>query len=857
MVPNTNNSLFIGKEHLSIDGRDIKHMALIKTFGRFGPNKTQDDPMTFIGMDLETNHITGELKLLGFWEDEAYKYYTNHFISVLYKYVRKSIYDDKRIVWWNRLDPFIIFKQFLLQQEKTAQIERSMKMYGKIGGHWDKKEGKWTVKPVVSVIINDTHEFGIMNAIRSSIQFYIKDGEEVKTTWAYDVAGMYMSGLEKEAGSRFPWYSKVDKSAHLVDWVKFDIDGNYAENIVLKSNMFDARAVHDLAHETLNQFYKAFKHYPKNLISQGSLARSALVSQLKNMDLDPNEYGKRIGLKHHLDPIVEQLGPKKAKDFFALITEAYSAGYIEAIRFGSAKKGAYADIASAYPAVIVNLYDLEGATYTSGKGTPKKAEKGYTFIRGQITVPKDNNFNPITIKHPVHTSTNIRASGTYIASYTIEEREFMIAQGATFENESWVMIETNGELSPLAKVAKEFIDLRKRLLAEKDSAQYMAKIASNSLYGILFECVNTYEEETVKRKLEEEVKDTFYQDILKDYRKKIDFTGIERELKKYFDNEYHKIRSMWHGKTGISPDVVKGELEEAGVYIDYDHPADILYEINRLYRLNKKFKTIKEYEEEVVFKAGYRAGEFFNPIFATYITAQTRIKLASASVAIEDNGGKVIALMTDSITWEGKPEQLPQEYWMEEKTLGYFEKPEVVTDIISLGAGRYEFTDDTGRKTTKRRGIDSISDFNWKDLLDKAVSNQVHMKTRLLVSVGLILGNHEFNYKDLGRVVETEREVDLVVGLTKRPLVKDLNFNELRNKLVDTESFMIHKYMLGENDMTLPNLRSEMSKRPYKLMKEQRRDNSRKTSLSHYRANKLKINEKRRYKYAQKKASQS
>src|SRR6056297_2024817 len=776
-VPNTENSLFIGKQHLSIDGRDIKHMALIKNFGRFGPNKTQDDSMEFIGMDLETNHITGELKLLGFWEDNQYKYYLDHFVSVLYKYVRKSIYDNKRIVWWNRLDPFIIFKQFLLAQEKTAQIERSMKMYGKIGGRWDKKEGEWIVKPVVNVIINDHLEFGIMTAIRSSIQFYIKDGDEVKTTWAYDVAGMYMSGIEKEAGSRFEWYSKVDKSAHLVDWVKFDIDGHYAENIVLKSNMLDARAVHDLAHETLNQFFKAFKHYPKNLISQGSLARSALVSQLKNMDLDPNEYGKRIGIKHHLDPIVEQLGPKKAKDFFALITEAYSAGYIEAIRFGSAEKGAYADIASAYPAVIVKLYDLEGATYTSGKGTPKRAKKGYTFVRGQITVPKDNTFNPITIKHPVHNSTNIRASGTYIASYTIEERDFMLDQGATFENESWVMIETTGELSPLAKVAKEFIDLRKRLLAEGDSAQYMAKIASNSLYGILFECVNTFEEETVTKTDTEVIEDSFYQDILKDYRNKIDFTGLERELKRYFDTDYWKIRSMWHGKTGLSSDVVKGELEERGIYIDADNPVDILYEINKLYRTKKRYKESKAYEVENVFKAGYRAGEFFNPIFATYITAQTRIKLASASVAIEQNGGKVIALMTDSITWEGVPEQLPNNFWKEEKTLGYFEKPEVVTDIISLGAGSYEFTDDKGRQTTKRRGIDSISSFTWKDLLHNATSNQVQMKTRVLVSVGLVLGNYEFTFKDLGRVVETVRDVDLVVGLTKRPLVKDLNLN--------------------------------------------------------------------------------
>src|SRR6056297_807009 len=168
-MPNVDNSLFIGKEHLSMDGRDIKHVALIKTFGRFGPNKTQEETMAFIGMDLETDHITGELKLLGFWDEGEYYHYTSHFLSILYKYVRESIYDNKRIVWWNRLDPLIIFKQFLLPQEKSTVIDRAMQYYGKVGGRWDSKENKWIVKPIISVMIND-HALGILHVIRSSVQ---------------------------------------------------------------------------------------------------------------------------------------------------------------------------------------------------------------------------------------------------------------------------------------------------------------------------------------------------------------------------------------------------------------------------------------------------------------------------------------------------------------------------------------------------------------------------------------------------------------------------------------------------------------------------------------------------------------
>jgi len=96
VVDRANNSLFIGKDHLTMDGREIKHVALIKTFGMLSPNKTTDEPMQFIGLDLETNHITGELMLLGFWEDGKYKHYIDHFLSILYTYVRKSIYDNKK-----------------------------------------------------------------------------------------------------------------------------------------------------------------------------------------------------------------------------------------------------------------------------------------------------------------------------------------------------------------------------------------------------------------------------------------------------------------------------------------------------------------------------------------------------------------------------------------------------------------------------------------------------------------------------------------------------------------------------------------------------------------------------------------
>jgi len=839
------NSLFIGKEHLNIEGRDIKHISLIKKFGVLSPNKTSDEPMDFIGLDLETDHKTGELKLLGFWEDDKYSFFTSNFLSIMYSYVKKSIYENKNIVWWNRLDPFIILKQFLIIQKESKIVNRALMHYGKIGGQWDKKNKVFIVKPVISVIVGDK-EFGIMNAIRSSIQFYIKKDDELKTCWAFDVAQMYMSGLEKEATTRFDYYSKVDQSAHLVNWNLFEFDEQYKYDIVLRSNMLDARAVTDLAKETLKEFHTAFKAYPKTLISQGSLARSALMAQLNNMGLEAAKEARKIGIYNHIDKMFMQLGASKAKNFLSLVTEAYSAGYIEAIRFGYAEKGAHADIASAYPATIVKLYDLTGAKYYYGNGIPERAKKGYTFIRGYVDVPEHITFNPITIKHPVFKETNIRASGYYRASYTIEERDFMESQGATFSDEEWFKIETTGNLSPLAKVAQEFIELRKRLLAEKNSAQYMAKIASNSLYGILFEAVDTYEEGTFKRTYEEKIKDTFYKDILKGWRKNIDFTGLEKDLKYYLGSDYSKIRAMWHGEAKTHPEDVKSQLEYQGIYLKGEHPADILLEINDLYRIDTKIVQKQEIMEDMVLKAGYRAGEFFNPIYATFITAQTRILLAKGALEIENNGGKVIALMTDSITWEGTPEQLPHEYVREEKTLGYFEKPDTVSEIICLGAGRYGFKTDKGYMVTKQRGLSVSDNLDWKDILNKSNDLKYFTKARALVSVGMILGNHQYKVPDLGRIVEVDREVDLIVGLTKRPLKEDLDINKMKHGLIDTVSFHIGKGMLGNNDLTLPELRNKLKSKRYELKADRVRRQGNARQKRYYEDNKERIRQQKR-----------
>lgn len=743
------NELFIGREFMNVEGRSIKHPSLIKHFASVNMNKIHDEPIKLVGLDLETNHLTAELKLLGFYDGIKYAYYTKDFLEVIFSYIRYAKHENIAIAYWNRLDPFVIFRQFL-QRLTEEQVKRSLKRFGNVSGEWDRKKGKWKVDPVVEVEYSNWC-FGIKNAIRSSIQFfyYDKGDPQLKTVWAYDIAQLYLNGLEKEATKRLPYYSKVDKSAHLVEWDRFESDEFYRNDIVLKSNELDAKAVRDLGIMIQEEFKTAFGYFPRSLISQGSLARASIVAKIIDKYKDIEDEAERnrmavddiksIGFINYYDEWLEKYGEFILKDLFALTTEAYSGGYIEAIRLGYSESAYYSDLASAYPSIEVELYDLRNAKITTGKGSPPIIDKSYCFIRGKVEIPEEVQYHPLTIKHPIHKETNIRAVGDYIASYTIEERNYLLSLGATFTEETWYNIETSGHLSPLAEVIKEFIHLREKLKAENNSAEYMAKISANSAYGILFEATMDHE----------------------------------------------------------------------------------------------------DFEDDVI-NIGYRAGEFFNPIFATYITANTRIKLARASNEIEKQGGKVLLLMTDSVFWQGSPEMLPKDMIREVKTLGYFEPPQEVKNFLCLGSGRYGYENENGYVQAKKRGLNAtgymdeqgimIEDFSWLEALKSAVrqdSEYMYIKVRTLVSVGLIAHSLSFTYNDLGKVIEQERQVEIITGRTKRFFFQDdIKVEALLKGLIETKSLVISQGMLGkgeEVDQTLPLLRSEMMKKTAISRKEKTR----------------------------------
>ena len=836
------NGLFIGTEFLNKEGRSIKHPALIQYFANLRPNKSKDRLIDLIGVDIETDYKTGEMALLGFYEGnsddyglyvnnegnevKAYRPYRDDFFNNLVATINYAISEDKHLAYWSALDASQILKLFVKADYSLYVYNDVLERYKKVSGEYDSKNDEWEVRPVIAV---DTglYIIGIKQGIRDSLQFFIKrrGQNKIKSCWGYNIKSLYMQHLEAEAdkseGGRFEWYSKIGDEAHLLskeEWKRFDNDEEF-RNKVLLSNELDAKAAMALGYEIQKDFNEAFKYeddegnilnsFPNSLISQGSHARSAVAVDIRNTLLKESgmsvkefqdkkseeakilkkrisEELKSIPLITHLDKWLSIYDEKVVKDLFAMSSEAYSGGYIEAISYGSAKEAWTADIASAYPAVIQDLYDLRGATLQNGEGKPPVLKNSYILVRGLVYIPKGTNFHPITIKHASTKlkDVNVRYEGYFYATYTSEERDFVESIGGKFAEEEWIAVITTGKLSVLSKVSKKLGKLRDYFIAKGSRTEALVKRINNSGYGILFEAVDIHEE-------------------------------------------------------------IDGEPK----------------------------------------RVGYRAGEFFNPLYATIITSRTRIRMASACIDIEKAGGQVCIIMTDSVTWLGEKSYLPKLRkfsWGEsgikkKKTFGYFEEPENVKNLIVLGAGLYGYdiieNNVIKKKVNKRRGFnvsalldaegEVLLDINGKpirlswslilDLMKEKGSDILDVKVRRLLSVGIL--NHQrekYNIDDLGRIVDEVKHISAISGKGKRVLQpymfdpEGLSKNMYKSKALYAEYGMAGT---GYIDGTLPILRNEMSKLTMESVLVRKRENSRKRQAKHYNKNKVDQNQVRKNKY--------
>jgi len=212
--------------------------------------------------------------------------------------------------------------------------------------------------------------------------------------------------------------------------------------------------------------------------------------------------------------------------------------------------------------------------------------------------------------------------------------------------------------------------------------------------------------------------------------------------------------------------------------------------INSLYGITFELTDIfKEQEGEILWE-GYRAGDFFNPVIASYITAFTRTYISEVSYNIIQNGGEVYLNMTDSIIFNGK---ITLDIFSKDKTLGKFEMPTEISDIIILGAGRYEYKDEfTNKYVIKNRGF-SVSRKDKSFYSDFDLTDKFTIKTREFVSSFKATTN-KFRFHDMGHLLDSDYVIN-PFNLGGKRVVENYNVN-LKKDYTRTRPVRLEKGVL-------------------------------------------------------------
>lgn len=191
---------------------------------------------------------------------------------------------------------------------------------------------------------------------------------------------------------------------------------------------------------------------------------------------------------------------------------------------------------------------------------------------------------------------------------------------------------------------------------------------------------------------------------------------------------------------------------------------------------------------------GHKTGELYNPLYAGYITALTRLTLSLGIRIIHKNGGRPILAMTDSVNWNGNGTELPKDIrwgggintgWRKKKTTGYFEPPEQVFDFQCYGTGRYEYMTKEGVSSgggfTDQEDLEDIKEFlkvksrsyflkeqngqkqTFRRSIENALSDRgslvpepvmIHSK---VITPGLVRQTKEYTPRDINLIFEEEK----------------------------------------------------------------------------------------------------
>jgi len=211
--------------------------------------------------------------------------------------------------------------------------------------------------------------------------------------------------------------------------------------------------------------------------------------------------------------------------------------------------------------------------------------------------------------------------------------------------------------------------------------------------------------------------------------------------------------------------------------------------LNSLYGITYELTDMFEkLDDDSLNWLGWRAGDYFMPPIASYITSLTRTYLSRVSHDIILNGGKVLLNMTDSVLYVGDVKDYS--IFSDVKELGKFEKPMLIKDIYILGAGRYEYKNEFNNKyTIKNRGFNvSLKDTSFYGNID--LQNEIIIDHKTFVTAFKATTN-KYSHEQLGYLIDDEYKINPFNLGGKRVVVnKNINLNK---EYTDTKAVYLEK----------------------------------------------------------------
>ena len=334
--------------------------------------------------------------------------------------------------------------------------------------------------------------------------------------------------------------------------------------------------------------------------------------------------------------------------------KTYGGGRFEMIKRGTFEKGTYiVDINSAYPEEIHKLKEAIGWTSNN-----KRYEENsmYSFFNCNVKIDEET-ISPLKVfskKLGILTYPNGKFTNIDI---TKSEYDIIEKMGYDIEILHAEHMFNESPNYPF-KWVKNIYNLRRKYKNPDDynRLEHILKLVMNSIYGCTIQTTVKYE--------------------------------IEKKDKKANDLEI------------IMDEVIYCSKCEKEIYPD----------TNSL----KICPTCKGYLEMLIRRKRYYAGQFYNPIYATTITANTRSKLIEDAFLNKKKMEKhIIMFATDSITYDKKPNHL---------TIGKDMGEYSISDELSgtfLGSGIYELEDKKGNIFKNKQRFRGFGDISIKNIMQE------------------------------------------------------------------------------------------------------------------------------------------